>query len=60
MAHQTGVHLAMNTLLFNVINALLKLNARFYGASASHEVCRDLVGMWRVNAFESATCKVRA
>jgi hypothetical protein len=37
----------MSTLIYKTINALLRINARFYGRGASWEVCRDLSGEWR-------------
>jgi hypothetical protein len=37
----------LSSLIFDLIEALLRLNDRLYGRSASYELCRDLCGMWR-------------
>lgn len=34
-------------LIFRLLRALLKFNARIYGRGASFEVCRDLQGEFR-------------
>jgi hypothetical protein len=34
----------LNSIIYRILLALLKLNARVYGTGASRELCRDLAG----------------
>ncbi len=37
----------MSRIIFRALTLILALNTRIYGPGATHEVCRDLAGMWR-------------
>lgn len=39
--------MTLHSVIFRLINVLLRLNAWKYGSGASREVCRDLSGMWQ-------------
>lgn len=36
----------LHRVIYRVLLAVLRLNARVYGTGASHELCRDLAGMF--------------